>query len=209
MNRRREQGKRSREEILDAASRIMSQRGFEGTSISAISKEAGLPNSSIYWHFESKSEILAAVMERGASRFFADSGDLASYSGTPVERLQESLRGASASLERHQEFLRILILLLLTNQDERVGEVVTRVRTEGRQRLHEVIRRAFLDEGEQAAAAIADQLVDFALASFDGTFIAVQFNPALVHRNAMDKLAASIASLGEALLPTVRQATLA
>ena len=68
--RRNAQGLRTRDEILDAASSIMSRHGYEGASISAIMKEAGLQKSSIYWQFDSKAAIAAAVMERGAERFF-------------------------------------------------------------------------------------------------------------------------------------------
>ena len=48
------QGAKSRDEILDAAMRMMSVRGFDGTSVADIARESGLPNSSIYWHFNSK-----------------------------------------------------------------------------------------------------------------------------------------------------------
>ena len=71
MNRRLEQGRRSKEEILDAASRIMSQRGFEGTSIAAISKETGLPKRSLYWHLDTEADNLAAGMGRESRRLNA------------------------------------------------------------------------------------------------------------------------------------------
>ncbi len=66
------QGDQSREEILDAATRLMAARGYAGTSVSDIARESGLPASSIYWHFASKTGVLTAVMERGAARFFGD-----------------------------------------------------------------------------------------------------------------------------------------
>ncbi len=49
----------------------MSTQGYAATSISHIRRETGLPASSIYWHFGSKEGVLAAVMERGAERYFA------------------------------------------------------------------------------------------------------------------------------------------
>src|SRR5436190_1998682 len=56
--RRQEQGEQSREVILEAAARLMAANGFDGASISSISKESGLPASSIYWHFTSKEGVL-------------------------------------------------------------------------------------------------------------------------------------------------------
>ena len=141
MNRRLEQGRRSKEEILDSASRIMSQRGYEGTSIAAISRDTGLPNSSIYWHFTSKAAILAAVMERGATRFFEATSLGPEVEAPAGERLRLALEGAGDSLDDSQEFLRLLMLLLLSNDLPEVAEVIDRVRRQGRVRSARCARR--------------------------------------------------------------------
>jgi AcrR family transcriptional regulator len=192
MNRRLEQGRRSKEEILDAASRIMSQRGFEGTSIAAISRETGLPNSSIYWHFDSKAAILAAVMERGASRFFEQVGTGDDVGGEPVDRLRAALHGAADALDVHAEFLRLLILLLLSNDEPEVAPVVHRVRAQGRAQLRLTIENSYRPLGDRLAARIADELADFALATFDGVFLASQFDDAVVIRRGLDQMATGI-----------------
>jgi hypothetical protein len=64
-------GRRSREEILDAATRVMAERGYTATSLSTLSKATGLPKSAVYHHFHSKGGLLSAVMARGAYDFFA------------------------------------------------------------------------------------------------------------------------------------------
>jgi AcrR family transcriptional regulator len=46
--RKRADGEASREKILDAAAQIAGERGFQGTSIGAVSDRSGLPASSIY-----------------------------------------------------------------------------------------------------------------------------------------------------------------
>ncbi len=62
--RKRADGELSRERILDAATEIAAERGYEGTSIGLVSKKCGLPASSIYWHFKDKDDLIAAVIER-------------------------------------------------------------------------------------------------------------------------------------------------
>src|ERR1700752_5209766 len=62
--RKRADGELSRERILDAASEIAAERGYEGTSIALVSAKCGLPASSIYWHFKNKDDLIAAVIER-------------------------------------------------------------------------------------------------------------------------------------------------
>jgi AcrR family transcriptional regulator len=82
------QGEQSRELILDATERLMATHGYAATSISDIRKACGLPPSSIYWHFGSKEGVLAAVMQRGADRFFAaipTTEDVQGQAGRAVE----------------------------------------------------------------------------------------------------------------------------
>ena len=62
--RKRADGELSRERILDAATEIAAERGYEGTSIALVSAKCGLPASSIYWHFKDKDDLIAAVIER-------------------------------------------------------------------------------------------------------------------------------------------------
>jgi len=205
MDGRRVRGLRSRVEILDTASRLMSQHGYDRTSIALISQESGLPTGSIYHHFGSKPAILAAVMERGAQRFFEAAEYEPSPSHDPYDRLAHALDAARQSLARNEEFLRLLFLLLLSNDNDDAAEVVRRVRTQGRERLRLVIQDAFAPEGERAAQDVADQLVDFALATFDGIFIAAQFDPALVYRSGFDTMALSISDLGRRILDTAQR----
>jgi AcrR family transcriptional regulator len=63
----RANGVASRLAILDAAAHIAGERGYEGTSINAVSERSGLPASSIYWHFNNKDELIAAVIDRSYS----------------------------------------------------------------------------------------------------------------------------------------------
>ncbi|MFE3060734.1 TetR/AcrR family transcriptional regulator [Nocardia sp. NPDC059239] len=60
----------SRGQLLDVAERLMSVNGYAGTAVSAVCNEAGVAPTSLYWHFGSKEGLLAAVMERGATRWF-------------------------------------------------------------------------------------------------------------------------------------------
>ncbi len=173
--RRNAQGTRAREEILDAASRVMSEYGYEGASISAIIKESGLQKSSIYWQFDSKAAIAAAVMERGARRFFDETG-ARRVRGKPGTRLLAYLTDIADNLDEHEEFLRLFLTLLITNRDPEVAEVLDRVRTEAHARMREFIAMAFEAEGPQVAGIIGDRLAGLGVALFDGYFLAAQID---------------------------------
>ena len=197
LTRRQEQGEQSRTEILDAAARLMAAKGFDGASIASISKESGLPASSIYWHFASKEGVLAAVMERGAERFFAEFGPGRAPSGaSPGEHLRAEFRVASRAIRRDPGFLRLFILLLLSGRND---ETVRRVRRAGRERVHGALRRAFDAEGASVAEAVADELADVGFAMFDGSFLAVQNDPGLDYEPLLMTMADALAALGDAV----------
>src|SRR6201998_3751484 len=109
--RRRADGELSRERILDAATEIASERGYEGTSIALVSAKCGLPASSIYWHFTDKDDLIAAVIERRFAQWLVAWRMPAE--GTARERLVSvSMRIAKALLDS-PDFLRLGLMLAL------------------------------------------------------------------------------------------------
>ena len=57
-------GQVTRERILDTAERLFAEHGFEGTTIRAVTKEAGANLAAVGYHFGSKAALLGAVAER-------------------------------------------------------------------------------------------------------------------------------------------------
>lgn len=53
---------RKRKAILDAATRIFIDRGYNGTSMNAIAEAAPVSKPTLYSHFENKHELFAAVI---------------------------------------------------------------------------------------------------------------------------------------------------
>ena len=54
----------TRRRILDTAERQFALRGFAGTSLRGITREAGVNVAAIHYHYGSKEELLRATMER-------------------------------------------------------------------------------------------------------------------------------------------------
>lgn len=61
--RTRADGDISRARILEAATTLVAEHGYEGTTIKAVIEASGLPSSSVYWHFRNKDALMAAVIE--------------------------------------------------------------------------------------------------------------------------------------------------
>ena len=57
-SRKTARGEASRRRILDAATQLICERGYSGTSVDAVCKRAGVVKTALYWHFGSKSGLL-------------------------------------------------------------------------------------------------------------------------------------------------------
>ena len=203
-------GQRSRQEILDAASRVMAARGYAGTSMSVLARESGLPKSAFYHHFQSKAGLLSEVMARGAREFFAAMrASQASLppGGTPHERLSWYMRKTGEVLTEHQDFLRLLFVLVMSSEAAEAPEAmrtVQEVREEGRDHMRHMIHSSFLPAGEQAAAAVADDLAHFGMAGFDGFFVSLQSGDRKPIGAYTRQLADALSAVGEAKIAAMR-----
>lgn len=68
---KREQG---RERILDAARTIFAEAGLEGASLRAIAARAGYTPAALYFHFDSREAIYAALLQASLLELRADVG---------------------------------------------------------------------------------------------------------------------------------------
>lgn len=58
----------SRQRLLDAAVKVFAARGFVAATIDEIAAEAGFSKGAVYWNFESKEELFAALREERIDR---------------------------------------------------------------------------------------------------------------------------------------------
>jgi len=66
-----------RNEILDAADELFTQKGFDGTSTSNILEKVGIARGTLYYHFKSKEDIMDALIERYTSTMLAKAKNVA------------------------------------------------------------------------------------------------------------------------------------
>ena len=57
----------SRETLMTVSARLFARGGFDATSMRDIAGEAGMLAGSMYYHFPSKNDLIAAVYERGVA----------------------------------------------------------------------------------------------------------------------------------------------
>lgn len=82
-----------RQAILDSALRNMNERGYHGTSMRDIARDADITVASIYHHFKSEQEILQDIMTRALHDAIAMTrGALLRAGGLPDAQLQALVR---------------------------------------------------------------------------------------------------------------------
>ena len=166
--RKRADGELSRERILDAATEIAAERGYEGTCIALVSDKCGLPASSIYWHFTNKDDLIAAVIERSFADWVA--AWQVPDEGSPRERLVGMALQIAKALLDSPDFIRLGLMLALERRpvEPRARAMFIRTRTQTSEELAETMRGF---EPRLTEAQIR-QLVTYAMAGADGIFIA-------------------------------------
>jgi AcrR family transcriptional regulator len=78
----------SRAKLLSVSSRLFAKNGFEATSMRDIAARAGMLAGSMYYHFPSKNDLIAAVYEAGVAEI-----------GAAVDEALEKARGPWPRLE--------------------------------------------------------------------------------------------------------------
>ncbi|OBC10938.1 TetR family transcriptional regulator [Mycobacterium sp. 852013-50091_SCH5140682] len=166
--RKRADGEQSRERILDAATQIASERGYEGTSIALVSKACGLPASSIYWHFKDKDDLIAAVIERSFSGWL--NAWRLPEDGAPRERVSAMATQIAKALLDAPDFLRLGLMLTLERRpvEPRARAMFLRARAQAADEL----KAAFSGVTAGLTDAQVDLLVTYAIAGADGLFVA-------------------------------------
>jgi AcrR family transcriptional regulator len=114
-----------RAQLLDAAARLFRERGFHATSMRDIAKAVGMLSGSIYYHFDSKEEMLLAVYEEGERRV-AEAVDAAVAAETagPWQRLEAACAAHLGALIAHRDFTQVMIRTL----PQEAGAVGPRIR---------------------------------------------------------------------------------
>ncbi|HEX5144480.1 MAG TPA: TetR/AcrR family transcriptional regulator [Mycobacterium sp.] len=166
--RRRADGELSRRRILDAATEIATERGYEGTSIAAVSAKCGLPASSIYWHFKDKDELLAAVIERSFDVWL--SAWQLPDEGPPRERAIGVATQIAKALMDSPDFIRLGLMLVLERRPVEPSARAAFLTTRNQAMGELISAMAGLAPGLEEADL--QQLATYAMAGADGLFIA-------------------------------------
>mgnify|MGYP001460829312 FL=1 len=167
------QRQETHEKILAAALDLFVSRGFEGTTVDAIAEAAGVTKGAIYFHFETKDDVLLALLDQ-VERNFIDPMD------RRVRRAGPSGRDKFVAFAHQQSELgigrtKLAILAIKISSDYAEGKArfAPRIRQIYR-RLYDIVEDIIelgKAQGEFRTEVSTRQLASFVIATHDGTFL--------------------------------------
>src|SRR5262249_42729656 len=72
MTKRAAQGRATREQLIEIATRLFAEHGYEDTSIEAVLAAAGVSRGALYHHFAGKDALFGAVVDSVENRITAE-----------------------------------------------------------------------------------------------------------------------------------------
>src|SRR3954465_5807235 len=96
----RADGIRSRQVILDAASKLATIEGLDGLSIGRLAEHIGMSKSGLFAHFGSKEELQLATIAKAREVFDAEVVDAALALPCGVARIEALAEGFLSHVER-------------------------------------------------------------------------------------------------------------
>lgn len=127
----REKMAENRRRILDAASRLFRDKGFEAVSVAEVMKAAGLTHGGFYGHFGSKDDLVAQTLAHVLAGDRGEGGDLRAYLEaylSPRHRDNAAdgcpTAGLAADIRHQTAAARVAMTQGLRSQIERISEAL-------------------------------------------------------------------------------------
>jgi AcrR family transcriptional regulator len=114
-----DRGRKTRAALVDAASRVFERRGFHATRIADVTEAAGVAVGSFYTYFESKIDILRAVLHGVEEEVWSVLALRTVRGDPPQTRIRVTNELAVDSYRRHARFWAVLEEASLTDPEAR------------------------------------------------------------------------------------------
>ena len=145
-----------RAEVIRAAAKLFSERGYHGTSMQHLGDALGMQRGSLYAHIGSKEELLFEVVEEGAERFLERGRSAIEMQALASVRLRSLLIGHIETAIEHLDAATVFL-----NEWRYLSEPMQEI-VQVKRDLYEGFVRRIIEDGIEAGEFRADADVRFA-----------------------------------------------
>ncbi len=149
-----------REQLLDSARKLFTEKGYRGTSTEEIAANAGLTKGALYFHFKSKEDILLALVKLMSNQFLVALQSLPTPL-TPWQVIEAVVCHSPATNPR--EFRSVMDIWV---QAMRIPRIRKFIREEHEEKIAYVVEH--LDPSFRLTRTEREQLVVLSFAMCDG-----------------------------------------
>jgi AcrR family transcriptional regulator len=103
--------------IIEGALKVFGEKGYEATTISAISKAAHISDATVYEYFSSKEDVLFSISKHYTARESERIREIAHYIHCPREKIRLIIQAYLEFYEKNKPYTSVALLLLKGNRN--------------------------------------------------------------------------------------------
>jgi TetR/AcrR family transcriptional regulator, fatty acid metabolism regulator protein len=117
-----------KDRIVDAALRIFAAKGFQNSTITEISREAGVSDATVYEYFGTKEDLLFAIPEKISNETFEESSKVIPYIKSVEGKIRAILLFLVQLYQSNPDYSALVLLQLMSNKRFRQTPAHTAIR---------------------------------------------------------------------------------
>lgn len=148
----------ARERVLRTASDLFYRHGARAVGVDLVVEEAGVAKTSLYRHFRTKDELVAAFLRREDEDFWTTWDRVANrYAENPAAELEAHLAwiGERVGRPNYRGCPQLNMAAEFPESDHPARKVATAHKRELRRRLRDIAQRLGVDRPDELAAALS------------------------------------------------------
>lgn len=166
-------------QILEAATRVFTQRGFDEARMDDIVEEAGLSKGTLYWYFESKEALITTIVDRIFDWETAHMREIIASEVPAPRKLEAIVDSTIEDLERMRPLMPILFeFWSLSLRKETVKQTIKRYYQRFLDLIEPVIQQG-IEAGDFRPLDVTRVAITI-VAVFEGTMLMWAYFPELV-----------------------------
>jgi AcrR family transcriptional regulator len=164
-------GLKVRADVIAAATKVFSERGYHAASMTEIANELGIRKPSLYHHVRKKEDLLFAIHEQMIDELIDETMPVMTSSMSPSEKVAGALRVAMSFVGRHRDGVTVFLAEHRAVSGQRWNELVVK-RDFYEQMVHRIIAEGttigdFVDVPPSVAAKAVLAMANWGYTWFD------------------------------------------
>ncbi len=151
-------GTERKEQLLEVATKLFAERGFDATTTAAIAEAAGITEPVLYRHFENKKDLFIAVLRQCTNMLIGLWQEAINSAPRASEQIRQMAQSVSSADPEIREAQRVIYGAMATTCDPDVRNVISEHGAKFREISLQIVRLGqqqgeFRDDLEQQAMA--------------------------------------------------------